>query len=63
MQIFENLDVDKLETIFADLSNLSKILDNNVVKKTAYNKLVIKFKMIETKIPSTIRLIIQVSRV
>ena len=33
-------------------SKLSNIVDNDVVKKTAYNQFVIKVSAIDTKIPS-----------
>ena len=49
----DNLDVDKLKTVSADLSNLSNIVENCVVKKTVHNKLVIKVNDIDTKVPST----------
>ena len=39
--------IDKLVSILADLSKLSDVVKNNVVKKDAYN---IKFKNIEDKI-------------
>ena len=51
----DNLDVDKLTTVPAELSNLSNIVDNDVVKKTVYDKLIIKVNAIDTKGPSTNR--------
>ena len=36
----DKLDIDKLEPVPVDLSKLSDIVKNDVVKKTAYNKLV-----------------------
>ena len=42
------LDIDKLETIPADLNKLSNILTNNVIKKTVYAELVIKVNAIQT---------------
>ena len=42
-----NLDVDKLVTISVDLSKLSGVVKNDVVKKDAYNA---KLKNIEDKI-------------
>lgn len=38
----EKLDADKLRTLSADLRKLSIAVDNNVVKKAVYNKLVTK---------------------
>ena len=46
----DNLDVDKLKTVPAILSKLSTILDNDVVKKTVHDKLVIKVNAFDTKI-------------
>ena len=36
----KKLDIDKLKNAPADLSKLTDVLKNDVVKKTAYNKLV-----------------------
>ena len=36
----DRLDIDKLETTPVDLSKLSDVVKNEVVKKTEYNKLV-----------------------
>ena len=44
----DKLDVDKLKPIPADLSKLSNIVKNDVVKKTDYNKLVAKVDNIYT---------------
>ena len=52
-----NLDVDKLKTVPADLSKLSNVVDN-VVKKTVYENLATKVNAIYTKIPSTSGLVI-----
>ena len=41
------LDIDKLETIPADLNKLSNILKNNVIKKTAHAELVIKVNALQ----------------
>ena len=49
----DKIDVDKLETVPADLSKLSNVVNNNVVKKAMYDKLVIKVNAVNTKIPST----------
>ena len=43
-------DLDKLKTASADLSQLSNVVDSDVVKKTVYDKLVNKFNVIDTKI-------------
>ena len=37
----DNLGIDKLKTVLADLSKLGNTVDNNVVKKTVYDKLVL----------------------
>ena len=44
----DKLDVDKLKPIPTDLSKLSDVVKNDVVKKTDYNKLVTKVKNIDT---------------
>ena len=44
----EELDVDKLVPVPIDLSELSDLMKNNVVKKDVYNA---KIKNIEDKIP------------
>ena len=45
---FDKLEVDKLVPIPADLSKLSNVVKNDVVKKTVYNKLVAKVNNIDT---------------
>ena len=45
----EKLDVDELLAVFVDLSKLSDLVKNDVVKKDIYNS---KIKNIEDKIPS-----------
>ena len=44
----DKLDIDKLIPIPNDLSKLSNVVKNNVVKKTVYNKLVAKVNNIDT---------------
>ena len=44
----DKLDVDKLKLIPTDLSKLSNVLRNDVVKNTDYNKLVTKVYNIDT---------------
>ena len=44
----DKLDIDKLVSVPTDLSKLSNVVKNEVVKKTKYNK---KIKNIEDKIP------------
>ena len=44
----DKLDIDKLIPIPVDLSKLSDVVKNDVVKKTAYNKLVAKVDNIDT---------------
>ena len=52
LSIFKNkgdkLDIGKLETASVDLSKLSNVVKNDIVKKTEYNA---KIKDIEDKIP------------
>ena len=52
-----NLNVDKLKTASADLSKLSNVVENDVVKKTVYNKVVTTVKAADTKIRSTCGLV------
>ena len=44
----KNIDVDKIKTVPADLSKLSNVVNNHVVKKTVYDKLVAKVNNIDT---------------
>ena len=44
----DKLDNDKLVPILADLSKLSNVVKNDVVKKTVYNKLVAKADNVDT---------------
>ena len=44
----DKLDIDKLATVPADLSKLSNVVKNDVVKKTVYDKLVAKVNKIDT---------------
>ena len=44
----EKLDIDKLTPIPVDLSKLSNVVKNDVVKKTVYNKLVAKVDNTDT---------------
>ena len=44
----DKLDIDKLVSVPTDLSKLSNVIKNEVVKKTKYN---VKIKKIEDKIP------------
>ena len=44
----DKLDIHKLATVPTDLSKLSNAVRNDVVKKTAYDKLVIKVNNINT---------------
>ena len=45
---FDKLDIDKLKSVPVDLSKLSDLVKNDVVKKDAYNKLVAKVDNIDT---------------
>ena len=47
------LGIDKLKIVPADLSKLSNAVDNDVVKKTVHNQLVIKIDAIYAIIPNT----------
>ena len=44
----DKLDIDKLVSVPVDLSKLSDVVKNDVVKKTKYNKLVAKVDNIDT---------------
>ena len=44
----DKLDIDKLVPVLVDLSKLSNVVKNEVVKKTVYDKLVAKINNIET---------------
>ena len=44
----DKIDVDKLKTVPVDFSKLSKVVNNEVVKKIVYEKLVAKVNNIET---------------
>ena len=46
----DKLDIDKLVPVPVDLSELSDVVKNNVVKKTAYDKLVAKVNSIDTSV-------------
>ena len=48
----DKLDVDKLLPVLINLSKLSDVVENDVVKKDAYNA---KIKNIEDKIPGITR--------
>ena len=45
----DKLDIDKLVSVPVDLSKLSDVVKNDVLKKTKYNKLVTKVDNIDTK--------------
>ena len=45
----DKIDADKLKTVPVDLAKLSKVVKNDVIKKTEYNKLVTKVDNIDTK--------------
>ena len=44
----DKLDIGKLETTPIDLSRLSDVVKNEIVKKTEYNELAKKFNAIQT---------------
>ena len=45
----DKLDIDKLVPVPVDLSKLSDVVKNDVVKKTVYDKLVAKVNSIDTR--------------
>ena len=45
---FDKLDINKLAPVFVDLRKLSDVVKNDVVKKTAYDKLVAKVNNIDS---------------
>ena len=44
----DKIDVDKLKTVPVDLSKLSNVVKNEVIKKNLYDKLVAKVNNIDT---------------
>ena len=44
----DKIDIDKLKTLPVNLSKLSKVVNNDVVKKNVYNKLVTKVNNIDS---------------
>ena len=44
----DKLEIDKLVSVYVDLSKLSDVVKNDVVKKTVYDKLVAKVNNIDT---------------
>ena len=44
----DKLDIDKLASVPVDLSKLSNVVKNDVVKKTVFDKLVAKVNNIDT---------------
>ena len=49
----DNFDADKFKTVATDLSKVTNVMNNDVVKRTVYDKFVTKANVIDTKIPST----------
>ena len=45
----DKIDVDKLKTVLVDLGKLSNVVNNDVAKKTMYDKLVPKVNNIDTR--------------
>ena len=45
----DKLDIDNLVPVSVDLSKLSNVVQNEVVKKTMYDKLVVKVNNIATR--------------
>ena len=56
MQVHK-IDVDKLKTVRTHLSRLSNVVDNDVVKKAMYDKMVTKINAIDTKVAITSKLV------
>ena len=52
----DNVDVDKITTVPADVSQLKNVMEIAVIKMTVYNKLMTKVNAINSKISSTIGL-------
>ena len=44
----DKIDVEKLNTLPADLTKLTNVVNNEVIKKTVYDKLVAKVNAIDT---------------
>ena len=44
----DEIDLSKLENVFTDLSKLSSVVKNGVVKETMYDKLIAKVNTIDT---------------
>ena len=44
----DKIDIEKLKTVPKDLSKLSDVVDNDVIRKTVYDKLVTKVNNIDT---------------
>lgn len=53
----DDLDANKVKTVPNNLSKpISNVVDNDAIKNTVHDKLVIKINAIDTKIPSTTEL-------
>ena len=46
--VVDEIDVDKLKPVSADLSKLSNIVNNDVVKKSVYDKFIAKVSNVDT---------------
>ena len=44
----DEIDIDKLKTVLADLSKLIYVVDNDVARKSVYDKLVTRVNAIDT---------------
>ena len=53
----DDSDVGKLKTILVDLKKLRDVVDNDVVKNTKFNTIMIKVNNLEKKIPDRTTLI------
>ena len=56
----DNLVLDTVKTAPADLSKPINVVDNDVIKKPVYDRLVIKVNAIDNKIPSTSGLVTKI---
>ena len=49
--------IDNIYNVTADLKKLSNVVDNDVVRETVYDQLLIKLNAVDAKIPSNSRLV------
>ena len=60
----DDLDVHKLKSLSAALSKLNNLVNNDVVQRTVYNKLVIKVSVIyiKTQTDKVLRIILEIDK-